>query len=169
VETGGQGSLAVETPQGIVRDVGTRFEVRLTPLALRVRVRDGGVRLSRDRREYDAGPGDEITVEAAGAVSHRTIAVDGTLWAWTTGEAVSFDIEGRSAHEFLAWLADENDWQLRYDDGAVEQKARATTLHGSIRGLTADQSLAAVLPASGIEHQRDGRVLTIRLVRGDAP
>lgn len=166
VETGGRQSLAVETPLGIVRDLGTRFEVRLTPMALRVRVRDGEVRLSRDRRDHDARPGDEVAVDAAGAVSRRTVAVDGPIWAWTTAAHAPFDIDGHTVYEFLAWLADEHDWELRFTGVAVEQKARATTLHGSVQGLTADQSLAAVLPASGMEHRRDGRLLTILLVDG---
>ena len=48
----------------------------------------------------------------------------------------------------------------------AEEKARATMLHGSIQGLTAEEALAAVIPASGVEHELNGKVLLIRLGPG---
>ncbi len=163
IDAGGTTSLEIRTALGVVRDVGTKFEVRLTPVALRVRVRDGAVQVRRDQQQHDARPGDELLLDASGAVARRTIPVDGPDWAWTRGAPTPFELEGRSLREFLQWVASENGWQLQFADSAVEDKARTTTLHGSIRGLTPEQALAAVLPTSGVEHQLDGGVLSIRL------
>ena len=163
IDSGGTASLEVRTALGVVRDVGTKFEVRLTPAALRVRVRDGAVQVRRDQQQHDARPGDEIVLAATGAVTRRTVPVDGPEWRWTTGAALPFELEGRSLREFLDWIAGENGWQLKFADAAVEDKARTTTLHGSIQGLTPEQALAAVLPTSGVEHRLDGSVLSLRL------
>ena len=163
IDSGGATSLEIRTPLGVVRDVGTKFEVRLTTAALRVRVRDGAVQVRRDQQWHDARPGDEIVLAATGAVTRRTVAVDGPEWRWTTDAASPFELEGRSLREFLDWIAGENGWQLEFADAAVEDKARTTTLHGSIQGLTPEQALAAVLPTSGVEHRLDGTVLSIRL------
>ena len=166
LDSRGTTALEVRTPLGVVRDVGTKFEVRLTPAALRVRVREGAVQVRRDQQQHDARPGDEIVLAATGAVTRRTVLVDGPEWRWTTGAALPFELEGRSLREFLDWIVSENGWQLAFADTAVEDKARATTLHGSIQGLTPEQALAAVLPTSGVEHQLDGSVLSIRLAAG---
>ena len=163
IDSAGDTSLEVRTPLGVVRDVGTKFEVRLTTEALRVRVRDGAVQVRRDQHQHDGRPGDEIELAATGAVTRRTVSVEGAEWMWTTGSAPPFELEGRSLREFLDWLADENGWQLRFADAAVEEKVRTITLHGSIQGLTSEQALAAVLPTSGVEHQLDGTVLSVRL------
>lgn len=166
IDSGGTTSLEVRTPHGVVRDVGTKFEVRLTLAALRVRVREGAVQVRRDQQQHDARPGDEVLIDASGAATRRTIPVDGQDWAWTTGAAAPFELEGRSLREFLEWVANEGGWQLTFATAAVEDKARTTTLHGSIQGLSPEQALAAVLPTSGVEHQLEGGVLSIRLRAG---
>jgi ferric-dicitrate binding protein FerR (iron transport regulator) len=163
IESGGEASLEVRTDIGVVRDIGTKFEVRLTPAGLRVRVREGAVQVRRDRQQHDAHTGDEITLDASGSAIRRTIRVDDDAdWTWATGARSPFEIEGRSLREFLDWIAEENGWQLLYADSAVEDKARTTTLHGSIQGLTAEQALAAVLPTSGLEHRLERGVLSIQ-------
>lgn len=163
IDSGGTTALEVRTPMGVVRDVGTKFEVRLTTAALRVRVRDGAVRVERDRQQHDAGPGVELVIGASGELTRRTVPVDGPEWAWTTDASTPFELEGRSLREFLDWIASENGWRLRFADAVVEDKARTTTLHGSIQGLSPEQALAAVLPTSGVEHQLEGDVLSVRL------
>jgi hypothetical protein len=166
----GARSLEVRTTVGVVRDVGTRFEVRLSPTALRVRVRDGAVRLSQSGESHDALAGDELTLDGSGSVARRTIQTFGVEWGWATALAPPFDLEGRTLREFLDWIAGENGWHLRYADAAAEEKARTTTLHGSILGLTPEEALAAVLPASGVTyrlHEAELRVALGTQVAGD--
>ncbi len=155
--------LEVRTRLGVARDIGTRFEVRLDGSSLRVRVRDGLVRLSQSRESHEASPGDELTLDGDGAVVRRTVPVHGPEWDWAAALARPFDLEGRSLRDFLNWIAEENGWQLQYADGAVEEKAVTTILHGSIQGLTPDEALSAVLPASGVGYLLEDGVLRIRL------
>jgi hypothetical protein len=137
--------------------------VRFNGSALRVRVRDGLVQLSQSRESHDAHPGDELTLDGNGTIVRRTVPGYGADWAWVVALAHPFDLEGRSLRDFLDWITRENGWQLRFADAAVEEKARTTILHGSIKGLTPGEALAAVLPTSGVEHQLANGVLLIRL------
>lgn len=157
------GSLEVRTELGVARDIGTRFEVRFNGSALRVRVRDGLVRLSQSRQSHDAKAGDELTLDTKGGVVRRTVLVHGADWAWAVALARPFDLEGRSLRDFLDWIAGENGWQLRFAEAAVEQKALTTILHGSIQGLTPDEARSAVLPTVGVEHRLEDGILLIRL------
>lgn len=159
--------LEVRTPLGVARDVGTRFEVRVSGSGLRVRVRDGLVRLApSSRQSHDAGPGVELTLDAEGHVGRRMVPVYGPDWAWAAALARPFDLEGQSVHSFVTWIAEENGWQVRFADAPVERKAQTTTVHGSIQGLTPGEALSAVLPTSGLRHHLDNGVLEIRLVVG---
>ena len=79
---------------GVARDIGTRFEVRFNGSALRVRVRDGLVRLSQSRQSHDAGPGDELTLDGKGIVVRRLVPVYGASWAWAVALARPFESGG---------------------------------------------------------------------------
>ena len=81
----------------------TRHSIRsaLLRFGVRVRVRDGLVRLSQSRESHDAGPGDELTLDRDGTIVRRTIPVYGADWAWAVALAHPFDLEGRSLRDFL--------------------------------------------------------------------
>ena len=164
----GDPALEVRTAVGVVRDVGTRFEVRFNGSDLRVRVRDGLVRLSQSRLSHEAKPGEELTLDGNGRIERRVVPVHGADWAWAAALAPPFDLEGRSLRDFVDWIAGENGWQVHFADAAVERKSRTTTLHGSIKDLTPEEALSAVLPASGVGHRLETGVLWILSDAGGA-
>jgi ferric-dicitrate binding protein FerR (iron transport regulator) len=163
----GAPTLEVRTAVGVARDIGTRFEVRFDGSALRVRVREGKVRVSQSREAHEAARGEELTLAGDGTIARRTIAPSSPEWAWASALAVPFALEGRSLREFLDWVVGETGWQLRFADADLERRAEKTLLHGSIEGLGPEQALAAVLPASGVEHRIDEGALLIRRIADD--
>ena len=57
----GASPIRIHTPAGLVRDLGTRFEVRLAGAGIRIRVRDGQVRVTgANRVDARAGAGEEL-------------------------------------------------------------------------------------------------------------
>ena len=165
IDSKGTASVEVRTRFGVVHDIGTQFEVSLTSAGLRVRVREGAVLVKRDQQTHDAHAGDDILLDADGQLTRRAMSASSD-WAWGTWAHPSFELEGRSLREFLDWVVEEMGWQLQFATPAAEDKASTTTLHGSIRELTAEEALAAVLPTSGVEHQMNGKVLLIRISAG---
>jgi ferric-dicitrate binding protein FerR (iron transport regulator) len=165
VDSGARGDarvLEVRTRLGIARDIGTRFAVRIDASTLTVRVRDGLVELTQGGQAYDAKAGDELTLNEGGHLVRRIVPIHGADWAWAAALARPFDLEGKSLRQFLDWICEENGWQLRFANASIERKAATAILHGSIKGLSADEALAAVLPTSGVEHELDAGVLRIR-------
>lgn len=160
-------ALEVQTPFGVARDIGTRFEVRLREGALVVRVRDGLVRVSGRGGSHDVNPRGELTVGSDGRIVRRTIETFAAEWAWAMTLARPFTLEGRSLRDFLDWVAEETGWQVRFARVSDEQQARQTTLHGSIEGLTPDEAIE-VLPVSGVEHVLEDGTLTIRRIATDS-
>jgi hypothetical protein len=94
VDTGSAGSagraLQIVTPHGVVRHVGTQYEVRALSSELRVRVREGRVQLepraAGPARETAAG--EELLLMADGAVALRPFAADSPEWQWAEALAV---------------------------------------------------------------------------------
>jgi ferric-dicitrate binding protein FerR (iron transport regulator) len=140
----------IQTALGTLRDVGTQFEARVTGALLRLRVRTGTVEIRRDTGVDSAAAGTETTVTMSG-IAVRPVVVYGAEWAWTTDVAPAFAIEGRTLGSYLQHLAGEQGWTLHYADAAVAEAASRAILHGSIEGLSAEESLVVVLGTSGLE------------------
>jgi ferric-dicitrate binding protein FerR (iron transport regulator) len=170
VDTGavhrGEAAVEVRTPFGNARDLGTQFEVRLAPRALRVRVREGTVVLSRGSRAEAAGAGAELAVDADGGLVRRSVPVHGPEWDWVVSVAPGFEVEGRSLEAFLSWVSRETGLLLQLQDEEVVRAAEEIDLHGSIDGLTPIEGLGAVLPTCGLIHRVDAG--TLHVERPDA-
>jgi ferric-dicitrate binding protein FerR (iron transport regulator) len=154
-------AFRVMTGLGTVRDVGTRFQVRLAGDVLKVTVRSGIARLERGAVTQEAGTGTELVAGAAGAVDVRSAPGHGPEWDWTLSVAPEFELEGRTLGEFLDWAAGEQGLRVEFEDPAVMSHAVATVLHGSVRGMNPDEAVAAVLPTCGLRHSIREDVLLI--------
>jgi ferric-dicitrate binding protein FerR (iron transport regulator) len=163
------GSFTVRTASGTVRDIGTRFEVRLLRQGrsdgdLRIRVRDGAVQLEHAGRIDRASRGTELLARPDGTVSTSPVDPFAADWAWTTEAAPTFIVENATLESFLQWAAREGGWTLDWSD-TLRQRARTTTLHGAIDGMTPAEALEAVLPPSGLSPQFIHGRLRLRPIR----
>jgi len=152
--------MVVHTPLGVVTDVGTRFELRLLDAAspgggarLRVRVRDGEVRVGAPAGHVRAGAGTDLMVAAGGSTRRGRLAPYGEAWSWAARTAPAPAIEGRRLVDFLDWAAHEmgTGWRLGEPRPAVPLEE--TILHGSVEGLTPEEALEVVLRGSGLEYR----------------
>ena len=146
--------ILVRTPYGTVADVGTQFEVRLEPAALRVRVREGRIDLSRGAMVVRAGTGTELMAEASG-VGRRPIATSGPEWEWILHAAPPFRLEGLTVAAVASHYAREAGLQVRY---ATTIPAKA--LHGDVL-LAPNEALDAAMQATGLRYRIDGQTLTV--------
>jgi len=154
------GSVEVLTPLGSVADIGTQFEVRMLPDALRVRVREGAISLAAGEERHQTEAGTELSLTSAGRISRREVPTGGPPWDWILEVAPSFELEGASLDAFLLWVSRETGHSIRFSDRATELGAPGVVLHGSASGLRPDQALEAVLPTCGLTHTlADGTVL----------
>jgi ferric-dicitrate binding protein FerR (iron transport regulator) len=141
--------VTIHTPFGDVRDVGTRFEVRLSADAVRVRVRDGAV-IVRDRT---ARAGTELLADRT-SVTSRTIATSGGEWAWIENAAPPIVLEGKSLDEVLRLIAVEKGLTL-------ERSGSDQTLHGDVP-LSVSEALDAATAAAGVTYRIEGDRLIVR-------
>ncbi len=158
--------LRVETVFGSVRHLGTRFEVRLGSTSMRVRVREGLVAVEREGTRWTTQAGEALALTDAGTASREPIATSGPEWRWVGRLAEPFVLDGATVPAFLDWVAREEGWQWEIADAALRARADRIVLHGSIEGLTPEEALGAVLPASRLTYRREGTRL---LVAADGP
>ncbi|MBI1951303.1 MAG: FecR domain-containing protein, partial [Acidobacteria bacterium] len=84
--------LEVRTKLGVVRDIGTQFEVRLREDELWVSVREGLATLARGGRSFAAPAGTRLVAGATGEVQSRAVPVLGPDWDWVLAIAPEFRI-----------------------------------------------------------------------------
>jgi hypothetical protein len=137
--------LIIATPFGTVRDVGTRFEVHVDTDTWRVQVRDGMVEVRNDGLQEVGNAGDRISMTRNNQVQRSRVAKDDRSWTWTEAVAPSFQMEGATLADYLAWHSHETGQRLQFVSEGAARDARRTILHGSIAGLTPSESLPVVL------------------------
>ena len=163
-EATGRG-LAISTRWGVVRDIGTRFEVRIDEringhYALRVQVREGRVVLEQPSGAHrEAGPGEALTVTEDGAVERSEITVYGPGWDWILAAAPPFAVEGKTLREVLDWSCAENGWTLEIAPGVLDLDD-PIVFRGSIADVGSIKALDSLLDSAGLAYRlEDGRLL----------
>lgn len=160
-DASGNSHLAVQTPAGVVRHVGTQYEVRLDGSAVRLRVREGRVEwLSNSGARERGRAGEQLTIAADGAVKRVQSTPYGESWDWIASTTPAIDIEGRPLAEFLEWAGRELGRDIMFATPDVQREAASIVVHGSIAGLTPQQALDAVLATTSVRGTLDdGRIV----------
>ena len=167
----GASPITIHTPAGLVRDIGTQFEVRLSGAGIRIRVRDGQVHFTHTNGvDASARAGEELVSTPTGSdrsFERRSIAVTGKQWAWAERAGPPFSVDGKKLGAFLDWVSREGAWTVTFADVTYADAARAIVVHGrpdQLRGLTPAEALAVVLPTCGLRHRMEGNRVVIERV-----
>lgn len=158
--TGPPETIAIVARGTVIRDIGTRYEVRLSDRELRVRVRDGRVEVLSAFGMREADRGGQLSVTSTGIVSGRA-SIAGADWDWIVRATRPPQLEGRPLPEFLAWAEREGGRAIRFADPALERANAATIVYGAIESLTVDEALDVVLPSCGLARRTEGDIITI--------
>lgn len=164
IDTGareGVSQLLVITEIASVADVGTQFEVLYQYGRYRVRVREGHVLLHHGEQRERRSAGDQVSIDPGGRVSIGSIAADDPEWRWVQSLTSAPDIDDQPLTVLLAWVARETGLAVRYATPAIERKATATVLHGSIRNLEPLEALGVMLATTDMRHEllADGTIM----------
>ncbi len=164
VDAQSSAGVEVRTALGVVRDIGTQFEVRLLSAAtdtLRVRVREGSIVLQpEDGTAHQADAGVELALNAAGVLERSQTPVHGSHWDWVLEATPIPAIEGQSLRTFLDWRVREGGWTLRFANAETAALATRISLHGNVAELTPSEATAMVLQSSNLDYAvTDGTLL----------
>ena len=147
------GGLRISTTLGAVTDIGTQFAVSIREQALDVAVREGRVDVRRDHDHFVAMSGERLTVMSQGDPQVGEVSLTDDYWNWATELAPVFDIEGKSALEFLKWVSRESGRILFFEDGDLRMAAMRTDLHGSIVGFSPLEAIESVLATTAFRYR----------------
>lgn len=124
--------LRVETGQGAVWHVGTRYMAEVRDDRLVVSVRSGKVRIDGRYFDAEATAGRQVILQGRSQPAKASLPGYGSAWAWTEALGSRADVDGRSLREFLGWVAAETGYRIIYANEDANRIADTTTLLGAI-------------------------------------
>jgi hypothetical protein len=151
--------LNVRTHAGIIEHVGTEFEVLSDDAGVRIRVREGRIRLrdvsgaTGNSTVVLADAGTELMAASGGGIVRRPVATYGSDWLWVASLAPTYEIEGQPLLNFLQWVSRELGCRLEFGDSHARDIAARTILHGSIRDHAPLDALANVLATTSLHYE----------------
>jgi hypothetical protein len=163
--------LNVWTRAGMIEHVGTEFEVLSDDASVRIRVREGRIRLhaaaraSGNANDVLADAGTELLAAPGGGIVQRPVPTYGSDWVWVASLAPTYEIEGQPLLNFLQWVSRELGRRLEFGDSAARDLAARTILHGSIRDHEPLDALANVLATTTLRYEILGDAIRVNLGR----
>jgi ferric-dicitrate binding protein FerR (iron transport regulator) len=158
---GGAPPFVLHTSAGTMEHIGTQFEVEASAVGIRIRVREGIVRMRTTTGTHEAGAGTEVLFSRAGSIVRRKVPTYGPEWAWVETVAPEFEIEGQPLARFLEWAARETGRHIQFADDGARDTALRTRLHGSIRGLAPLEALGRVLSTTSLRFEVHDDIIRI--------
>jgi hypothetical protein len=154
--------LRVHTRAGTIEHVGTEFEVFSNEQIVRLRVREGRVRLRNTGQDIVAAAGMEVVALADGSVSRGSWPTNDASWRWVSSLAPSYEIEGQPLLAFLEFESRELGYQLIFADVHAREVAERTILHGTVRGREPLDAVTSVLATTSLSYSIRGNTLQVQ-------
>ncbi len=160
-QDGRESPIDLRTPFGTLQEIGTQYELQLDDGVLRLRIREGSVILHRADADLTISAGQELRVSATRDPEIVSIEPYGPHWSWVSEIVAIPDFQGRTADEFLRWLARERGWTLAFADTDVANAARRIVLEGDLGRYTPDEALQIVTTTSRLHQTTEAGVLRV--------
>ena len=156
--------LDIETVAGLVRHLGTQYQVRALDDHVVVSVREGRVQIRSTRGTNVGEAGEQLRLSRSGDVQRSQVGSTDAAWQWAADAAPDFSIADQTLSAFLSWVARETGRKLVYRNQEAQSLATNVRLRGSIEGLDADTALAAVLPTTSLRrYETDDESIVVGL------
>jgi ferric-dicitrate binding protein FerR (iron transport regulator) len=153
-------SLEVQTRAGIVRHVGTQYQVRQDGRAVEISIREGRVEIAGLPGANRASAGEVLRILSGGSIERSSNTPDDASWQWAIAAAPAFDIDKQLLSDFLDWVARETGKRIVYASPRALQVAQSVVLRGSIGGLDPQSALVPVLSTTDLRRftTQDGSI-----------
>lgn len=124
--------LIILTDHGEVMHVGTQYMAEADASSVTISVREGEVRLENGASVESVSAGQQLRVRDGALASIVNIRPYGDNWRWVEQTSPVAVLDGRSLHEFLAWVSYETGMALEYASADIEVGAKNNILRGTV-------------------------------------
>lgn len=140
-----EADINVRTPFGQAVDIGTQFEVKVSPQHWQVQVRDGQVEMKDDTEVFLLDSGYRLQISENDTVNRSTIDSDDDSWQWINNVSTPFKLEGATVSRYLEWFSKESGKKIEYQSESARVAANKTILGGPTVDIATMTSLSSVI------------------------
>jgi hypothetical protein len=151
--------LKVNTSLGSIQHIGTRYLVNKTESDLKISVRNGLVKVSKDDMTKQIASGKQLSMDSNGIQNEKDITAYDILWNWTQNAGIPFQVKDKSLNDFIVWFAHENGYKI--DWNTLQNKTKRVQLTGNISNLTQSQQIKAIFLSTKFDYQINQGILRI--------
>mgnify|MGYP001813999723 CR=1 FL=1 len=148
----GTGDVVIETHLGLVREIGTRFETRVSDDAVRVRVREGRVETVRGGETWTAEASEELEVRKDGPPRRGAVEAWSPAWQWVEALAPAPYADDITVADLLEWVGRETGRRIHFVEPGLERQAYLTVLHGNPHRFTPMEALSVMLQTTDLQY-----------------
>lgn len=127
--------VLIHTPRGDIVDIGTQYQVNVSPEALTVAMREGLTEITVGKDVYQARvnqhQGDVVQISQHGVVRSQ-VARDDASWQWVRDGYSDFNLQQATVSELLNWASRVTAHSLEYSSAQVAEQAQAVRFSGGV-------------------------------------
>lgn len=153
--------LAIVTPHGILKHIGTQFIAASDDNSLTVSVREGRVSIEGRFHDAVAAEGERLRFVGTTRPERLNVAIYGPDWEWIEATAPVAAMRGRRLYEFLVWISRETGLEFRFESDDVERIAREESVTGDLSS-TPRVALRQSLSTADLAFDIDDGIIRIR-------
>ncbi len=158
-------TLRIDTEHGSVRHLGTQYMAFADVHRLQVSVRQGEVEVDGHYADTaTAAEGQQLTLTGAARPSIVNFSGFGEAWAWVEATAPAAEVDGKTVHEFLLWVARETGLTVAYESAAAEEQARAGILRGNVDDMDPRDELRLRMSGEDLDYRIQGGTIYVSFV-----
>jgi len=154
--------FSIDTVAGRISHVGTQFMAGVVDSTVNIGVREGQVLVDGPAYNILAQPRDRISITAAGLQSKQLVEPFDESWRWVEDIAPSFDPQGRTVKEMVAWISRETGRPFQFRSRNAEINAASASLIG-LDNLSPLQALKTMQYATDLRYEIVNEEIVIHL------
>lgn len=157
-EQAGDRVVEVRTAHATITDIGTQFMVAVHADKTNASVREGSIIVKNSEGHLIGEATDEVARKIdVGVSGFRLYDSDlyGEEWQWIAQIPAEFELDGKTLHEYLIWVASEIGVPVMYQDETSERIANTVTLRGDLKSLSPESSLDVVMKTTSLRVDLD--------------
>ncbi|MCX7554198.1 FecR domain-containing protein [Marinicella sp. S1101] len=153
--------LLIQTNQGIVQHVGTRYVVSQKADQLNVAVRNGKVKFTAtsDQNKQHTINANQLLTSSDAMIQVSAVNPYDSVWGWTFKSQANYQLDGKSLYEFVTWFARQTG--LDVDWSGLQSNAKRIRLSGNIKNISSDQAIKTVFLSTQLNYNINNGVLQI--------
>lgn len=150
----GATALLIRTDHGSVRDIGTQFTVAIVADSTQATVREGSIQVSAEGSEQllvsRSGQAQRSVLRSGAPIEVAAAASRGDAWDWIYRAGAPYELDGKSALDFLQWAARESGRELRFQTPDARRRAEQTVLRGNPLTVDPDTVVEPILATTDL-------------------